>query len=621
MTMQRRMYSHEVTTFRPISEPVEPAARERSGAPVSADSTGAAIAADRPLDSTPCPATAAADGLRALDGDPVRVAIVGATGYVGAELDPAPGAPPPRRASSGLVGRERQGDPIGRHPPPPRDRRGLRVFDAVPDDAEAVFLALPHGAAAAPDRRVPGRRARRSSTSGPTSGSTTRRDYPRWYHFDHPRPDLLATAVYGLPELHRDGARRRSARRRGAIVGSPGCYATTTILALAPLARAGLIADLVVDAKSGVSGAGRDPRRTSSSARSTRASRRTGSSPTATSARSSRSSARSAASGGEPGRPRRRLPAPPHPDDPRASCPPATSGRRAPVTQAELDDLYRDAYGDEPFVTVVDAPPATKHVLGSNEARVWCRARRAERPRARDRRPRQPRQGRRGPGDPGVQRRPRPARDGRPAPAAARALTPDRPDPEVRTMSSRPTRSSRRSPTRPAVERAARLPAGFRAAGATAGIKASGGPDLVAGRGDGRARCPPPRSRRPTGSRRPRSGCRGRTSQATGGGARRPGYARAVVATSGQRQRRDRPRGRRRPGGDRRGGRQRPSAAPAAEVLHLSTGRHRHAAAASTSSRRPSPGSSAAASRRPTARSRRPPRRCARPTPRRRPRR
>ena len=43
------------------------------------------------------------------------------------------------------------------------------------------------------------------------------------------------------------------------------------------------------------------------------------------------------------------------------------------VTQAELDDLYRDAYGDEPFVSVVDAPPATKHVLGSNEARVWSR--------------------------------------------------------------------------------------------------------------------------------------------------------------------------------------------------------------------------------------------------------
>ena len=51
----------------------------------------------------------------------------------------------------------------------------------------------------------------------------------------------------------------------------------------------------------------------------------------------------------------------PRPADPRRS------------RQAELDELYRDAYGDEAFVSVVDTAPATKHVLGSNEARVWCR--------------------------------------------------------------------------------------------------------------------------------------------------------------------------------------------------------------------------------------------------------
>ena len=43
------------------------------------------------------------------------------------------------------------------------------------------------------------------------------------------------------------------------------------------------------------------------------------------------------------------------------------------MTQAELDAIYRDAYGDEPFITITDTPPATKHVLGSNEFRVWCR--------------------------------------------------------------------------------------------------------------------------------------------------------------------------------------------------------------------------------------------------------
>jgi N-acetyl-gamma-glutamyl-phosphate reductase len=69
----------------------------------------------------------------------------------------------------------------------------------------------------------------------------------------HPAPQLIEQAVYGLPELYRE-------QLAGAeLVANPGCYPTATILALAPLARAGLIADLVVDAKSGVSGAGRAP--------------------------------------------------------------------------------------------------------------------------------------------------------------------------------------------------------------------------------------------------------------------------------------------------------------------------------------------------------------------------
>src|SRR6185437_5424024 len=82
-------------------------------------------------------------------------------------------------------------------------------------------------------------------------------DYPRWYHFEHSAPDLLALAVYGLPELHR-AELSALAGAETVIVGAPGCYPTATILALAPLAREGLIGDLVVDAKSGVSGAGRE---------------------------------------------------------------------------------------------------------------------------------------------------------------------------------------------------------------------------------------------------------------------------------------------------------------------------------------------------------------------------
>ena len=78
-------------------------------------------------------------------------------------------------------------------------------------------------------------------------------DYPRWYGFEHAAPAWLARAHYGLPELF--GARPR----RGALVANPGCYPTAALLALAPLVREGLIepTGIIVDAKSGVTGAGR----------------------------------------------------------------------------------------------------------------------------------------------------------------------------------------------------------------------------------------------------------------------------------------------------------------------------------------------------------------------------
>ena len=84
-------------------------------------------------------------------------------------------------------------------------------------------------------------------------------DYPRWYGFEHPRPGAARRRRL-RPAGAAPGGAGRAPNAPRAIVGSPGCYPTTTILALAPLARAGLIGDLVVDAKSGVSGAGRDPK-------------------------------------------------------------------------------------------------------------------------------------------------------------------------------------------------------------------------------------------------------------------------------------------------------------------------------------------------------------------------
>jgi N-acetyl-gamma-glutamyl-phosphate reductase len=117
-------------------------------------------------------------------------------------------------------------------------------------DVEAAVVAYPHGAAAELVRELRTRNVRVVDLSA----DFRLRDpatYARWYR-EHPVTELLPGAVYGLPEL---GYREQI--READLVANPGCYPTATLLALGPLARAGLIEDVIVDAKSGVSGAGR----------------------------------------------------------------------------------------------------------------------------------------------------------------------------------------------------------------------------------------------------------------------------------------------------------------------------------------------------------------------------
>jgi N-acetyl-gamma-glutamyl-phosphate reductase len=114
---------------------------------------------------------------------------------------------------------------------------------------DAAVVAYPHGAAA----ELVGELHRRGVKVVDLSADFRLRDaavYEEWYR-PHPEPGLLAGAVYGLPERYREEIRGAE------IVANPGCYPTATVLALAPLARAGILGDVVVDAKSGVSGAGR----------------------------------------------------------------------------------------------------------------------------------------------------------------------------------------------------------------------------------------------------------------------------------------------------------------------------------------------------------------------------
>jgi N-acetyl-gamma-glutamyl-phosphate reductase len=122
-------------------------------------------------------------------------------------------------------------------------------LDRHADGLDAAIVAYPHGAAA----EVVSALVERGVRVVDLSADFRLRDpdvYAEWYR-PHPEPGLIAYAVYGLPELYREQI--RDAR----IVANPGCYPTATVLALAPLARAGVLRDVVIDAKSGVSGAGR----------------------------------------------------------------------------------------------------------------------------------------------------------------------------------------------------------------------------------------------------------------------------------------------------------------------------------------------------------------------------
>jgi N-acetyl-gamma-glutamyl-phosphate reductase len=131
------------------------------------------------------------------------------------------------------------------------DIQGSFVSEPSLDGLDVIFSCLPHnvGAARVPGWLEAGIRVIDMSADFRLRDAT---QYPKWYRQPHPCPELLPKAVLGLPELH-------EAELKGAeLVAVPGCYSTASILALAPAVASGLAgSDIVVDAKSGVSGAGR----------------------------------------------------------------------------------------------------------------------------------------------------------------------------------------------------------------------------------------------------------------------------------------------------------------------------------------------------------------------------
>ncbi len=234
-------------------------------------------------------------------------------------------------------------------------------FDAS-GGLDAAVVAYPH-AAAAPTVAALRERGVRVVDLSADFRLRELATYKRWYG-PHPRPELLSEAVYGLTELHRE--RIASA----AIVANPGCYPTAVVLALAPLARAGLLADVVVDAKQGISGAGRtfdDTTHLSVAGENIL--------PYKVAAHRHTPEIEEQLDDLDPTHPGLRVQF-------QAHLVPLDQGELAscyvtptrPVEDSELRALYNAAYHSEPFVEVVQTPPGTRDVYATNFCRLFAAA-------------------------------------------------------------------------------------------------------------------------------------------------------------------------------------------------------------------------------------------------------
>ncbi|MFW6125958.1 MAG: N-acetyl-gamma-glutamyl-phosphate reductase [Chloroflexota bacterium] len=178
----------------------------------------------------------------------VKVGIVNVTGYIGMELARLVHRHPEVELAS-VTGRSAAGQGLSQFLPHLADV-GLTI-EADLGDVDLAFSALPHKTGVESIAGLLKRGTRVVDVSADFRLKDAS-DYDRWYGFTHTMPHLLEEAAYGLVELNRQ--RVASAR----LVANPGCYPTGAILALAPAVNQGLIEpDVIVDAKSGVSGAGR----------------------------------------------------------------------------------------------------------------------------------------------------------------------------------------------------------------------------------------------------------------------------------------------------------------------------------------------------------------------------
>ena len=287
-----------------------------------------------------------------------RVGIINVTGFAGMEAARLLWNHPEARVSA-ITGRSLAGQKLGEAFPHLAVYGDFPITAEIESDVDIVFSALPTGASAAVCEPFV-RAGIKVIDIAADFRLKDRDEFRQWFGQEHPAPDLLGEAVYGLPELNRD------AISRAALVANPGCYPAAAILALAPAVAAGLVGDqVIVDAKSGISGAGRG----------------SGGSFGYSEVNEDVSSYKIGQHNHQPEIAQelgglREGPAPkvtfvPH-------LVPMTRGIHATcyaplareVAQAEIDVVYGDFYRAAAFTRVVKTPPHTKHTLGSNQCLV-----------------------------------------------------------------------------------------------------------------------------------------------------------------------------------------------------------------------------------------------------------
>ena len=291
-----------------------------------------------------------------------KAGIINVTGYAGIELARLLHGHPEVELTS-VTGRSAAGQPLGAVFPH-LDSLGLTVAEAL-GKVDVAFSAMPHKESAevilplveAGVKVVDISADFRLRDAG---------DYPRWYGFEHPAPELLSKAVYGLPELYR----KKVASAQ--IVANPGCYPTAAILALVPAVKAGLITpDVIIDSKSGVSGAGRSLNLQAHYAEANE-------DVAADSLGGHRHLPEITQELKLLGLTRPSVTFIPHLIPMTrgiltTAYAPLVSGKidRGEKGKAELRKLYLDFYQNEPFVRVTESPPHTKHTWGNNLCLVY----------------------------------------------------------------------------------------------------------------------------------------------------------------------------------------------------------------------------------------------------------